>query len=106
PVQAINIPPPPAPAPANVPVPEDISEKAEPEPEPEPEPERPKKVRPPKAAAKPSVATPSAPLAALGDPELKAAAASVRGALVECGELGIPGTTHKVDVEVNTSGRV
>ena len=48
----------------------------------------------------------AAPVAALGDADLRAAAASVQGALKACGALGIPGTSVKVDVQVGVDGKV
>nr|WP_263429862.1 serine/threonine-protein kinase [Nannocystis pusilla] len=106
-------------APAAAPTPEPTPEPALPvaRPVPEepatPEPEQPakaaKKAKEPKAAkATPPPATPKSqtPLASLGDAEIKAAAAGLSGALQDCAELGLPGTTYKVDVEVGTNGRV
>ncbi|MDC0675938.1 serine/threonine-protein kinase [Nannocystis radixulma] len=108
----------PAPAPTAEPTPEPAPPVARPvpgdTPEPAtPEPEQPakaaKKAKEPKAAkATPPPTTPKsqAPLASLGDAEIKAAAAGLSGALQDCAELGLPGTTYKVDVEVGTNGRV
>jgi len=102
---------PPAPAPQPVPVaqpvPEDTPEPAAPEPE-QPAGKAAKKTKEPKAAktSTPPAPKSQAPLAALGDAEIKAAAAGLSGALQDCAELGLPGTTYKVDVEVGTNGKV
>ena len=65
---------------------------------------------PPRTKPKPAPIKPvpknSSPVAALGDAELKAAAASVQGALKACSAHGIPGTVVKVDVQVGTDGKV
>ena len=127
--------PPPGPdtAAPSQPVPEDISptpappdaKRAEPPPEPvtasttqpAPEPARPEPVTvpddrapPPRTKPKPAPIKPvpktSSTVAALGDAELKAAAASVQGALKACSAHGIPGTVVKVDVQVGTDGKV
>ncbi|MFZ6183897.1 protein kinase domain-containing protein [Nannocystis pusilla] len=96
--------------PAAGPVPGDSPPPTTPEPEPagkvakrSKEPKEPKE---PKQSAVAKTTPSKAPLAALGDAELKAAAAGLSGALKACSELGIPGTTYKVDVEVGTSGKV
>ncbi|WAS95853.1 serine/threonine protein kinase [Nannocystis punicea] len=89
------------------PVPEDTSAPAgEPEAASNKAARKVKETREPKQSAVAKATPPKAPLAALGDAEIKAAAAGLSGALVACSELGIPGTTYKVDVEVGTNGKV
>ena len=87
---AITTPPEPGPQP----VPEDIPELAAP---------TPGKSAPRK---RPSAATPSGPLAALGTAEIQAAIAEIRGALAPCSEFGIPGTTIRVSATVSPEGKV
>ncbi|WP_143140967.1 serine/threonine protein kinase [Nannocystis exedens] len=96
-------PPTPEPTPVAQPVPEDTPPPASPEPAGTLAKKKEKEPKPSAAAKAPAS---KAPLAALGDAEIKAAAAGLSGALRACSELGIPGTTYKVDVEVGTSGKV
>jgi hypothetical protein len=48
----------------------------------------------------------SAPIASVGNAEIQAAIAGIGGALTQCGELGIPGTTVRVEVTISTAGKV
>jgi serine/threonine protein kinase len=93
----------PAPAPEPTPPePQPAAEDSDDEaPPPEPEP-----TKATKKAKQAKPAKSSAPLAALGDAEIRAAAAGIRSALAACDDLGIPGTTYKVDVDVGTDGKV
>jgi TonB family protein len=42
----------------------------------------------------------------VGNAEIQAAIAGIGGALTQCGELGIPGTTVRVEVTISTAGKV
>jgi serine/threonine-protein kinase len=110
PVAAATPPPPTAPAPV-APAPVEPSPAVTPDPgdsPPEPAPPAGKTVQ----SGKPGKSSKSekhanrAPLAALGSAEIRAAVDGLSGALEPCGELGLPGATYKVDVDVNTDGRV
>ena len=70
----------------------------------EPEPVDPAKVK--KQTRPRTEPTKATPKDALGDVDIRAAAASVAGALVECSRHGIPGLVVKVDVHVGASGKV
>nr|WP_276600440.1 MULTISPECIES: serine/threonine-protein kinase [unclassified Nannocystis] len=102
---------PPTPAPEPTPVAKPVPEDSPPPTSPEPASKVAKKAKEskekePRQAAVAKSTPSKGPLAALGDAEIKAAAAGLSGALKACSELGIPGTTYKVDVEVGTSGKV
>ena len=82
-----------------------------PEPDPQPVPEdipEPAAPAPGKSAPRkrPPAAAPSGPLAALGTAEIQAAIAKIRGALDQCSEFGIPGTTVRVAATVSPEGKV
>lgn len=69
----------------------------------EPEPVDPSKT---KKQTRPRTEPAKTPKDVLGDADIRAAAASVAGALVECSRHGIPGLVVKVDVHVGESGKV
>jgi len=61
-----------------------------------------------KSKIAPRTSTPpaSAPLAALGPSQIQSALAGIRDAVAQCSELGIPGTTLRVEVAVSIDGKV
>ncbi len=59
-----------------------------------------------KSAARTSARPESGPIATVGAPQIQAALAGIRAAVAECSELGIPGTTVRVEVAINVDGKV
>jgi serine/threonine-protein kinase len=59
-----------------------------------------------KTAPKTSTRPASGPIAAIGSSQIQSALAGIRDAVAGCSELGIPGTTLRVEVAVSVAGKV
>ncbi len=72
----------------------------------EPTPDKPTTKSKGKSAPKTSTRPASGPIAAIGPSQIQSALTGIRDAVAGCSELGIPGTTLRVEVAVSVDGKV